>query len=256
MSESLSPLEDTAGVNQNNVQPAADQDCENNQVAYESPDPDPKGEAAGPASEEMGQEELITIIVEIGEGREESIVVYAGDRAENLAAKFAQNHGLDGKMQEKLTTHIQQNIDQALLDIALEEEEKNRGKGEIKEEQPEEQFEREDPPEPEAKLMEPDIVEPRADEGELHEIAENAPDKEFERWQAEMEKNMKASIRSSPTPVISENSRKMASGVALNNLPVHQRLHIQAMNKQKVERRTKEEECKKNLDLFCRLCTG
>ena len=100
----------------------------------ESPSPDHKlseignlEEAADPALDDIDgptinepKEELLTIIVEIGDGREEPITVYAGDRAEELAERFARKHKLDTKMRDKLTCHIQENINQALIDIALE----------------------------------------------------------------------------------------------------------------------------------------
>ncbi len=74
----------------------------------------PVEEEAGDRTEESGErEELVTIIVEIGDGREESIVVYTGDKAEDLARRFAAKHGLGKNMEMRLCENIRRNIAQA-----------------------------------------------------------------------------------------------------------------------------------------------
>jgi len=60
------------------------------------------------------KEELVTIVVEIGDGREVPIVVYYGDKAEDLAKGFVQMYRLSTEVIQKLTENIQLNIDQAL----------------------------------------------------------------------------------------------------------------------------------------------
>lgn len=45
---------------------------------------------------------LLYVDVNLGPGKSERIVVYEGDTADNLAEKFAVNHGLDMSMKGKL----------------------------------------------------------------------------------------------------------------------------------------------------------
>lgn len=57
------------------------------------------------------REELVTIIVEIGEEREVPIVVRSGDSAEELSKEFVAKHKLSAKVMQKLAENIQANID-------------------------------------------------------------------------------------------------------------------------------------------------
>ena len=79
---------------------------------------------ATPIIEEIGcesrtddREELITIIVEIGDGREETIIVYTGDNAGDLAETFATKHNLSETMKAKLRENIQLNMNQILEEL-------------------------------------------------------------------------------------------------------------------------------------------
>jgi len=74
--------------------------------------------------EEGEKEELLTILLDIGNGVEEPITIYTNDKAETVAKDFAQKHGMSEKMEEKLRKHIQQTIDQIKAEIALEESER------------------------------------------------------------------------------------------------------------------------------------
>eukprot|EP00831_Metopus_contortus_P067466 TRINITY_DN6020_c0_g1_i1.p1 TRINITY_DN6020_c0_g1~~TRINITY_DN6020_c0_g1_i1.p1 ORF type:complete len:433 (-),score=102.28 TRINITY_DN6020_c0_g1_i1:546-1844(-) len=73
-------------------------------------------------------EELVTIVVELGMGREESIVVNLGDKAEDLAIEFIRKHNLQESLLPKLTDNIQANIDQALIEIVQQEGENEEQK--------------------------------------------------------------------------------------------------------------------------------
>jgi hypothetical protein len=145
----------------------------------------------------LDKEELLTILLDIGNGNEESIKVYPGDSAEELAKDFAQRHSLDYKMKEKLKDHIQDNINKTLMELALIESEPS------------------------------DSI-----KGTLN-FNTNKEDlnKKFEKWQSEIERNMKESVRIAPS--INPLSRKLVESNALNVLPVHERLHMQAVNKQR-----------------------
>jgi len=93
----------------------------------------PDQKISTPILEEIGlesrtddREELITIIVEISEGREETIIVHNGDTAEELAEKFALKHNLNEHMKSKLRDNIQANINEILKEIS-EEQYENTG---------------------------------------------------------------------------------------------------------------------------------
>jgi hypothetical protein len=62
--------------------------------------------------DEEDQGELLTITVEIGEGRKENIIVFPDDNAADLAEEFCLKHNLGDKLKEVLYVHIQNNIDQ------------------------------------------------------------------------------------------------------------------------------------------------
>ena len=151
----------------------------------------------------LDKEELLTILLDIGNGNEESIKVYPGDSAEELAEEFAQRHSLDNKMREKLKDHIQENINKTLMELALIESEPS------------------------------DSIKGTLDLNTNKEEVRIKEDlnKKFEKWQSEIERNMKESVRIAPS--INPLSRKLAENNALNALPVHERLHMQAVNKQR-----------------------
>eukprot|EP00826_Nyctotherus_ovalis_P057473 TRINITY_DN7857_c0_g3_i4.p1 TRINITY_DN7857_c0_g3~~TRINITY_DN7857_c0_g3_i4.p1 ORF type:complete len:510 (-),score=132.56 TRINITY_DN7857_c0_g3_i4:528-2057(-) len=60
------------------------------------------------------REELVTIIVEIGDEREVPIVVRSGDSAEELSKEFVAKYKLSDKVMQKLAENIQANIDTVL----------------------------------------------------------------------------------------------------------------------------------------------
>eukprot|EP01022_Parablepharisma_sp_SALTPOND_P021055 TRINITY_DN3_c1_g1_i1.p4 TRINITY_DN3_c1_g1~~TRINITY_DN3_c1_g1_i1.p4 ORF type:complete len:526 (-),score=81.73 TRINITY_DN3_c1_g1_i1:20779-22356(-) len=111
------------------------------------------GNIATPILEEIGcesrtddREELITIIVEIGDGREETIVVHNGDKADELAERFAMKHHLSEAMKEKLKENIQANIDEVIREMDAEEqlqeiEEMDKNPENVPEDDPEPQSE-------------------------------------------------------------------------------------------------------------------
>jgi len=169
---------------------------------------------------ENNNDELLTIIVEIGDGREEAILVYPGDKAEKLAAEFAKKHNLDMKMLDKLTNLIQENIDQAMIDIALEENQKDKPTEDIQKGS--------------------DILE-QEPQDTIKAPSCTPPESEFEKWQKELEKNLKESNTTLRAPSINENSKKLASNMPLTSLPVYERLHMQALNKQKASKHTSQD---------------
>lgn len=71
----------------------------------------PQAPVTGEESEEGAEEEdeeeevnpLLFVDVNLGPGLSSRIVVFEGDTAEDLADKFATEHGLDGNTKEKLT---------------------------------------------------------------------------------------------------------------------------------------------------------
>eukprot|EP00826_Nyctotherus_ovalis_P003845 TRINITY_DN10796_c0_g1_i2.p1 TRINITY_DN10796_c0_g1~~TRINITY_DN10796_c0_g1_i2.p1 ORF type:complete len:305 (-),score=104.11 TRINITY_DN10796_c0_g1_i2:2338-3252(-) len=128
-------------------------------------------------SESEEKEELLTILLDIGNGVEEPITIYTADKAEDVAKSFASRHGMSEKMQEKLRKHIQQTIDQVLVEVALEESERK------------------------------------------------------ENIQIEDNKEEKGEV------VL---ERKVLEGSPLNALPVHARLHVQAVSKQRALKYTRD----------------
>ncbi len=200
--------------------------------------PEPIVEEVNRESHTDEREELVTIIVEIGDGREESIVAYAGDRAEDLAARFAARHGLDARMREKLAANIQQNIEQALMDIGLEDEAKRDL--EVPEASKENFASSNVPVEPEKKpsglSMRERINNIVGSSRTKHSAGPSQSEKDFLRWQDEIERNMRESSGTDPAPRIDKNSQRIASGIPLTGLPVYERLHMQAVNKQRADR--------------------
>ena len=68
-------------------------------------------------TEDELKEELITIIVEIGNNEEDTIVVHKGDNANDLAEKFALKHNLSAHMKARLKDNIHNNITNALNEL-------------------------------------------------------------------------------------------------------------------------------------------
>jgi len=60
---------------------------------------------------------MLYVDVNLGTSGSQRIVVYDGDKAEELAANFAARFGLDAGMQEKLATMLQQQISGVLEKI-------------------------------------------------------------------------------------------------------------------------------------------
>ena len=59
--------------------------------------------------------ELLTITIDIGNGKQENIQVFEGDDPYTLAKDFAQKHGLDLRLTELLASQIQSNIEQVIM---------------------------------------------------------------------------------------------------------------------------------------------
>ena len=57
-------------------------------------------------------EAILTITVEIGDGRQECIIVHESDNVETLAKEFCEKHNLNMKLQELLGMHIRENLEQ------------------------------------------------------------------------------------------------------------------------------------------------
>lgn len=87
--------------------------CETPATGAEIPGNFPEGEVGLGFHE---RKELMTIIVEIGKGDEENIVIYDGDRAEDVAKDFATRHGLNQALEKKLCANIGQNIERTLAE--------------------------------------------------------------------------------------------------------------------------------------------
>ncbi len=145
-------------------------------------------------------EELITIIVDIGDGREESIVVHFGDLAGDLAAEFAKKHGLDLRMQKKLERHVQENIDIAMAEEAQQ-----------------------------------DISPPRQPGTEpIQELSCGSEESPAKSAASPVDQQLEGLLRwRGSTP-------KRSPVVPMTKLPVHERLHMQAMNKQRAGRVSQE----------------
>ena len=65
-------------------------------------------------SKSEDSEELITIIVRIGKGKEETIIIHNKDEAGELANKFASKYNLSEHMKAKLKERIQESINEEL----------------------------------------------------------------------------------------------------------------------------------------------
>lgn len=63
------------------------------------------------------REPMLYVDVNLGQSGSQRIVVFEGDKAEELAANFAARFGLDAGMQEKLATMLQQQISGVLEKI-------------------------------------------------------------------------------------------------------------------------------------------
>ena len=63
------------------------------------------------------REPMLYVDVNLGTSGSQRIVVYEGDKAEELAANFAARFGLDSGMQEKLASMLQQQISGVLEKI-------------------------------------------------------------------------------------------------------------------------------------------
>ena len=59
--------------------------------------------------------ELLTITIDIGNGKQENIQVFEGDDPYTLAREFAVKHRLDMRLTELLASQIQSNIEQVIL---------------------------------------------------------------------------------------------------------------------------------------------
>lgn len=259
MSEPLSPPEGEGEMNEdqqivideNNIK-----DIEQDRNDIEQADDLDREQVASPILEEIEKEsksderdELITIIVEIAEGKEEKIVVYMGDKAEDLAAEFCQKHYLNENLKSKLTANIQQNIEQALIELALEDNGKNNAGPPPKEIQK---------PLLRREIQESPIEDINEQEEEndspCNEVSDPLGQNYLDLVEAEkrklnmgyskeennvMEKHRK-DILATPN-LNTENrdniyGRQKSAGKVLTSMPVHERLHIQAMNKQKAQR--------------------
>lgn len=77
------------------------------QTDFESPKFDDKAE-----ENHQGNRELLTMTVEIGDGRQDVIAIHENDNPADLARVFADKHGLDDSLMQSLINLIQENKDQ------------------------------------------------------------------------------------------------------------------------------------------------
>ena len=224
----------------------------------------------------LSREEILTITVEIGEGREENIRVLEGDTAEGLAYGFCLKYGLEEKLRDVLVTHIQKNIDAVLLEEEEEVRESKLGddplrsspydtplsEGEVlplpQESLPRAPYMGEEAEEIGNKNIEnienidrakkgspvdPPSFQTQGYEGELNleagnqSLLGNQSVEEFNQWQFEIERKLRDRMKNMYNPRINENSRALMANNPRSSLPVHERLHLQALNKQKVGKR-------------------
>ncbi len=79
---------------------------------------DGEGETEGEESEmEPDQIPLLFVDVNLGEGMSDRIVLYDGDKPEELARDFAPRHNLDHAMKSKLTDLLTQQMNGVLSKI-------------------------------------------------------------------------------------------------------------------------------------------
>ena len=130
------------------------------------------------------KEELLTILLDVGDGVEKPITIYCDDDPKDIVDNFIKVHNLPDKIKEKLEVYIKENIEQVMIEIGLEKDESLMSKNDSK-----------------------------------------ITDKVQNRM------NIMRSTNLVPRRITDENS--------LTSLSVHQRLHMQAMNKQKAIRHTK-----------------
>ena len=57
------------------------------------------------------EKELLTITVEIGNGRQENILIRQNDDPFELATKFAQEHGVSNQLRDLLANQIRLNVE-------------------------------------------------------------------------------------------------------------------------------------------------
>jgi len=60
------------------------------------------------------ENELLDVGIDIGDGKEEHIVVYEGDKAEEVVEKFCEKHHIDSKQKTLLTTQIKKAMEEEL----------------------------------------------------------------------------------------------------------------------------------------------
>lgn len=76
-----------------------------------------------PEEEEEEQIPLLFVDVNLGEGKMSRIVLYEGDKPENVAREFSKEHELDEMMMKKLTDLLSQQMAGVLSKIEEEEDE-------------------------------------------------------------------------------------------------------------------------------------
>lgn len=60
---------------------------------------------------------MLYVDVNIAPGRQERVIVYEGDTAEELAQEFCREYGLDGRMEEKLYEMLKGEMESLLTKI-------------------------------------------------------------------------------------------------------------------------------------------
>jgi len=206
---------------------------------------------------EKGKEILI-MTVEIGDGRRDNIHVFENDRPEDLALEFCHRHGLNEKLQDALTQHIQSNIEQVLNDQKSEGDiHSGTGNRSGHDGYSRQQY---DSPSPdreydgyyarpkssgpidrrELQKLEEAKQRGRSPQGRINQTGEGRD--YYEYWQREIENTYQPSS-SQHNPQINEKSRRiMEQRYAGKKVNVHDRLHQQAQIKNKMKQNLEQTE--------------